>query len=81
MSMMLTKIRPGQTLPVPAGADLCRSQAYAVRVLEIYGVSTDLNGHTSFFVRGERLRLDGAPTRRKGKTLITFVRPEAARCR
>lgn len=76
--MMLTKVHPGQILQVPAGADLCRSQAYAVRVTEVHRAYTDLDGHTTFFVGGERLRLDGTPTRRKSKTMVTFIRPEAA---
>ncbi len=76
--MILTKLRPGDMLPVPAGADLLRRQAYAVRVVNIWNARTGPDGTPCFFVYGERLRVDGTPTRRKGKTIATFVRPERA---
>lgn len=74
--MLLTKLTVGEILQVPAGADICRRQAYAVRVTDIWKVSTDASGFTTFFVYGDRLRVDGTPTRRKGKKIVTFVRPE-----
>lgn len=76
--MLLTKLRSGDILPVPSGADICRSQAYAVRVHEVWKAYTDFSGHTTFYVYGDRLRVDGTPTRRKGKKIVTFVRPERA---
>lgn len=62
----------GETIYVPAGADLTRTRGYYARVIGLY--TTSANEFGDQHVRLKIVRKDGSPSRRKVATRAAFLR-------